>query len=283
MKFRAIIHDQNVMKELLNIIVTLSKLTKECIMRISSDTIHFIVNEDTGNTSPIVWAEICTRQNFIEYLMEGVNDQHQNIMLSFNPINLARAMSSLRTGAKYCKIKLTNVQYPCLTIDMEVKSTTSDRYQQIIHDVPVNVIPRVDWSSFPLPNIPNSDIFLTLASNRTIRSYIDKLKNHSPTITFYAKSNGEMSVAAETELMTITTRYRNLDVNKVKAMGKRRDSGTLEASCSVSSKKMAIFFSSLQFQTPEWSCGIVTDNAVHLQIDVNNGLAFHSIIPAVCF
>lgn len=223
------------------------------------------------------------RQNFIEYLMEGVNDQHQNIMLSFNPINLARAMSTLRTGAKYCKIKLTNVQYPCLTIDMEVKSTTSDRYQQIIHDVPVNVIPRVDWSSFPLPNIPNSDIFLTLASNRTIRSYIDKLKNHSPTITFYAKSNGEMSVAAETELMTITTRYRNLDVNKVKAMGKRRDSGTLEASCSVSSKKMAIFFSSLQFQTPEWSCGIVTDNAVHLQIDVNNGLAFHSIIPAVCF
>ncbi|XP_055840711.1 checkpoint protein HUS1 [Episyrphus balteatus] len=283
MKFRAVIHDQHVMRELLNVILTLSKLTKKCIMKISSQKIYFIVNEDTGNTSPLVWAEICTEQNFTEYLMEGVNDQHQDIMLSFNPTNLARAIMALRTGAKYCKIKLTNVQYPCLTIDMEVQSSISDRYRQIVHDVPVDVIPRVDWVAFPLPEIPNSDIFLTLASNRTIRSHIDKLKNHSPSITFYAKSNGEMSVAAETELMTITTRYKNLDVNKIKANAKRRESGTLEASCTVSSKKMAIFFSSLQFQTPEWSCGISPDNVVHLQIDVSHGLTFHSVIPAVYF
>lgn len=283
MKFRALINDQHVMKELLNVILALSKLTKKCIMKISSQTIHFIVNEDTSNSSPLVWAELCTEQIFTEYLMEGVNDQHQNIMLSFSPANFAKAISMLRSGAKYCKIKLTNVQYPCLTIDMEVQSSLSDRYRQIVHDVPVTVIPRVDWCVYPVPEIPNSDIFLTLASSRTIRSHIDKLKNHSPTISFYAKSNGEMSVAAETELMTITTRYRNLDVNKIKAKGKRRESGTLEASCTVSCKKMAIFFSSLQFQTPEWSCGITTDNVVHVQIDVSHGLTFHSIIPAVYF
>ncbi|XP_055913101.1 checkpoint protein HUS1 [Eupeodes corollae] len=283
MKFRAVIHDQHVMKELLNIILTLSKLTKKCIMKISSKKIHFIVNEDTGNTSPLVWTDVDTEQNFTEYLMEGVNDQHPDIMLSFNPIHMARAITALRTGAKYCKIKLTNVQYPCLTIDMEVQSSLTDRYRQIVHDVPVDVIPRVDWSSFPLPEVPNADIFLTLSSNRTIRSYIDKLKNHSPSITFYAKSNGEMSVATETELMTITTRYRNLDVNKIRGTGKRRDSGTFEASCTVSCKKMAIFFSSLQLSTPEWSCGISADSLVHLQIDVNNGLTVHSIIPAVYF
>lgn len=282
MKFRAVMKDSQYMKEFQNIISTLSKLTKECVMKISADKIYFIANEEFGSSAPLVWVEIEANLYFTEYSMEGANNTHPNIVLSVSAINLGRALAALRNNARYCKIKLTNIQFPCLTIESDVISQSSEQSRQVVHDVPVSVIPRSDWSAYAVPEIPKSKVILNVPSNRLMRSLIDKIKNLSPTIIFHATSAGEMNVVAETEMATITTRYKNLEIRALNPNDEDKQKEQIEASCSVDCKKTAIFFSALQVPTLELSCGIEDDHMIHMEVNVRQGIAIHSMLPAVC-
>lgn len=68
-----------------DIILTLSKLSKDCVMRLTSDVIYFIISEENcGPLSPIVWCELDRSSFFFEYLMEGVNEAYKEIYLGFN-------------------------------------------------------------------------------------------------------------------------------------------------------------------------------------------------------
>ncbi|XP_037942149.1 checkpoint protein HUS1 isoform X1 [Teleopsis dalmanni] len=282
MKFRAMMVDPQYMREFQNIVITLSKLTKECVLNISRNKIYFIANEESGTVAPLVWVEIDASLYFSEYAMEGAKDKYQQIMLAIPAVKLGRALGSLRSGALYCKIKLTNIQFPCLTVEFEVKSHVSDQIRKVVHDVPVNVIPRSDWSHYDVPEVPLSKIILNVPSNRLMRGLIDKMKNLSPTIVFHAMSTGELNLIAETEMATVTTRYKDLEVRAIHPSETDKEKEHIEASCSVDCKKTSLLFSSLQVPTLELSCGIDDERLLHMEVNVRQGVTIHSIIPAVC-
>ncbi|XP_013111968.1 checkpoint protein HUS1 isoform X2 [Stomoxys calcitrans] len=282
MKFRAVMEDAEYMREFLNIIVTLSKLTKECVINIEKDKVHFIANEESGTTAPLVWVDIDAKLYFPEYHLELPDKHHSQIMLSVSPANLSRAFSSLRSNARHCKLKLLNLQFPCLRVEVDVLTQNSNQIRNTSHDVPVTVIPRSDWDFYELPQKPNCKLVLNVPSNRLMRGLIDKIKNLSPTVIFYATSGGEMNLVAETELATITTRYKNLDIKELNPSEDERHKQQIEASCSVDCKKTSIFFSALQVPTGELACGIDDDRLIHLEVNIRHGIAIHSILPAVC-
>ncbi|XP_075145183.1 hus1-like checkpoint clamp component [Haematobia irritans] len=283
MKFRAVMEDGEYMKEFLNIIVTLSKLTKECVISIEKDKLHFIANEESGTTAPLVWVDIDAKLYFPQYRLELVDENHPQIMLSVSPANLSLALSSLRSHhARNCKLKLLHVQFPCLRIEIDVLTQNGEQTRQTSHDVPVTVIPRSDWDFYELPQKPNCKVVLNVPSNRLMRGLIDKIKNLSPTVIFYATSGGEMNLVAETEMATITTRYKNLDIKELKPSEDERNKEQIEASCSVDCKKTSIFFSALQVPTGELACGIDDDRLIHMEVNIRNGIDIHSILPAVC-
>lgn len=283
MKFRAVIHDQQLMREFLNTILTLSKLTKECVMNISEENVNFVINEESASVAPLVWIDINSSTYFDEYKMEGVDENYPNILLSFNPANLARALSVLRGAVTFVKMKLTNKQFPCITVEIELPSATSVQNRRIVHDVPVNVIPRRDWSAYRMPRIPDPNIILTMPSLKFLRNLVDKVKNISPSITFCATSLGELSIIAETESATIASHYRNLEIKKIdKSQMSDGGGNDVEASCLVDCKKAAIFLSALQMSNVELSCGIVQDHAIQMEVNVRRGLVINCIFPAVC-
>ncbi|XP_061394273.1 checkpoint protein HUS1 [Musca vetustissima] len=282
MKFKAAMDDAEYMREFLNIVITLSKLTKECVINIETDKVHFIANEESGTTAPLVWVDIDAKLYFSEYHVELADQNHPKIMLSTSPIDLSRALSSLRSNARRCKLKLHNIQFPCLRIEVDVLTQSSNQLRQTFHDVPVTVIPRSEWDFYELPQKPNSKLSLSVPSNRLMRGLIDKIKNLSPTVIFYATSAGEMNIVAETEMATITTTYKNLDIKEINPSEAEKNKDQIEASCSVDCKKTSIFFSALQVPTGELSCGIDDDRLIHMEVNIRNGIAIHSILPAVC-
>lgn len=290
MKFRAVLHDQQLMKEFLNAVLTLSKLTKECVMNISADKLIFIINEESSSSAPLVWAEIKSNIYFDTYTMEGVDAEHANIYLAFNPANLARSLAVISRGSvTYVKIKLTNKQFPCLTVDIQLPSANNVQNRQIVHDVPVDMIPRRDWGAYKMPHVPESQIVLTMPSLRFLRNLIDKIKNLSPSITFYANTNGELSIVAETDQATVASHYRNLEVKKVHYDENSENCGNrantekgMEVACLVDCKKTAVFLSALQINNLVMSCGIVQDHLIQMELEIRLGMVLHCIIPAVC-
>lgn len=283
MKFRAMMQDPEYMREFLYIIQTLSKLAKTCVMKISLDRVYFVANEESGSTAPLVWVEIDPQQYFAEYTMQGVDSENDpHIVLNIPTLNLGTALSLLRNNPSYCKLKLTNLQFPCLTIDIDAATKSSDKSRRAMHHVPVDVIPRCDWPHFAVPTVPACKLVLNVPSNRLIRGLIDKIKNLSPTIIFYATSAGEMNLVAETDMATITTRYQNLELRTMNPGESDKNKEQIEASCSVDCKKTALFFSALQIPSTELSCGIADDRLIHLEVNVRDGVTIHSKLPAVC-
>ncbi|XP_036342954.1 checkpoint protein HUS1-like [Rhagoletis pomonella] len=283
MKFRAMMQDPEYMREFLYIIQTLSKLAKTCVMKISMDKVYFVANEESCSTAPLVWVEIDPKLYFSEYTMQGVDDElDPHIVLNVPTLNLGTALSLLRNNPCYCKLKLTNLQFPCLTVDVDATTKSSDKSRRAMHHVPVDVIPRCDWPNYAVPRKPTCKLVLNVPSNRLIRGLIDKIKNLSPTIIFYATTSGEMNLVAETDMATITTRYQNLELRAMNASESDKEKDQIEASCSVDCKKTALFFSALQVPSTELSCGIADDRLIHLEVNIREGIAIHSILPAVC-
>ncbi|XP_067615855.1 checkpoint protein HUS1-like [Eurosta solidaginis] len=283
MKFRAMMQDPEFMREFLYIIQTVSKLAKSCIMKISMDTVYFVVNEESASTAPLMWVVIDPKLYFSEYTMQGVdNEDDPHIFLSVPTLNLGTALSLLRNNPSYFKLKLTNLQFPCLSVDIDATVRSSDKWRRAVHHVPVDVIPRCDWQHYVIPNVPTSKLVLNLPSNRLIRGLIDKIKNLSPNVIFYATSNGEMNLVAETDMATITTRYQNLELRSICPGEDDKEKEQIEASCSVDCKKTALFFSALQVPSMELSCGIADDRLIHLEVNIREGITIHSKIPSVC-
>lgn len=209
MKFRALMQDAMYMREFQAIVATLAKLAKECVMILGDRQMHFIVNEDQSSAaSPLVWATIAADEYFPEYRMEAARSDQEYIVLGMSSANLGRALSVLRGGGvSSCKLKLQRIQFPCISVIASVQSSSEAR--EVVHDVPVTIIPASDWSAYVVPRVPNSQLALSLPSLRLLRSLIDKLKNISPSLEFQASYDGELSVVAASEMSTVTSRFKN--------------------------------------------------------------------------
>lgn len=69
-----------------DIVTTISKLSKECVLRIAEDKLYFIVSDDNnGPAPPILWCEIPQAMFFSEFQMLGIDEEHKDIYLGFVP------------------------------------------------------------------------------------------------------------------------------------------------------------------------------------------------------
>lgn len=282
MKFRAVISEPQIIKEFYNLILTLSKLTKECIMTINKNYIQFIINEESCTSAPLVWIEIQNSSYFNEYTMSGINDKYENILLSFNPSNLSRALQVLRNPVTFLKMKLTNKQFACLTIEIELPLNNNIQNRLIIHDVPTIIIPVNDWDIYKLPYLPNSQIHIILSNLRFLKNLIDKLKNFTPSITFCGTNSGELSIISETDQATVATHFQNLHIKFNQNNDNDNNQKNIETSCSVDCKKMALFLSALQFPNLELCFSILQDHLIKIEIEFPSTMQMMCVIPAIC-
>merc|ERR1719209_1182410 len=100
----------------------MAKISKECVMRLTSEKVYFILSDQSASGGPAVWAEINQDCYFNEYNIEGVSEDQNEILLEFVPDKLAKTINSLKSGqVKSVKMKLTKKNnVPCLTFEVEL-------------------------------------------------------------------------------------------------------------------------------------------------------------------
>ncbi|KAM7390041.1 hypothetical protein PAMA_008286 [Pampus argenteus] len=208
MKFRGKIVDVACLNHFSRVVTTISKLTKTCVLRLTLDNLFFVLSGKVANGGVSMWCELSQANFFDEYQMEGVSSEANEICLEVTPENLSRALKTVQ-NAKAVKVKLTKRHCPCLTIAAELP-TLSSISRVVTHDIPVDVIPRRLWHEFKEPSMPDFDVSIYLPPLKTIKNVVDRMKNLSNFLVIEANLNGEMNLKIETDLVSITTHFKDL-------------------------------------------------------------------------
>ncbi|XP_070623220.1 checkpoint protein HUS1 isoform X2 [Erythrolamprus reginae] len=258
MRFRAKIIDVGCLNHFSRVISTIAKLTKICILRLTLDKLYFILSDKVANGGVSMWCELNQANFFDEFQMEGVSAENYEIYLELAPENLSRAFKTAQ-NAKTVKIKLANKQCPCLRIAIELPSlSTSSRI--VTHDIPVGVIPRKLWNDFREPSVPNFDVI-------------------------EANLNGEMELKIETDLVCITTHFRDLGnppwVSWDESQNSTHERDPMNmAEARIDIKRLLQFLAGQQVNPTKALCNIVSKRIVHF-ILLHEDVSLQYFIPAL--
>ncbi|CAN7983072.1 unnamed protein product [Ixodes hexagonus] len=208
MKFRARIVDIVCVQQFSKIVQTISKLAKIAAVRITLDTVYFIVNEEAVNGGGFLWADVPQETIFQEFNMQGVSEEFNEIYLEVVIEHLVRALRS-SIAAKSLKIKLTKKQTPCLSLEIELPSLVSTN-RTVVHDVPVSVIPRRLWGNFAEPEVEVANIITYMPSLKVLKTILEKMKNLNTYVTISISTDREMTMSVQTDMVTVTTHFKGL-------------------------------------------------------------------------
>uniref|UniRef100_A0A3Q4BUI4 Checkpoint protein n=1 Tax=Mola mola TaxID=94237 RepID=A0A3Q4BUI4_MOLML len=280
MKFRGKLVDVACVNHFTRVITTISKLTKTCVLRLTPDNLFFVLSGKVANGGVGMWCELPQANFFDEYQMEGVSSEDNEICLEVTPENLSRALKTIQC-AKAVKVKLTRKHCPCLTIAAELP-TLSSTSRVVTHDVPVDVIPRRLWHEFKEPSMPDFDVSIYLPPLKTMKNVVDRMKNLSNFLVIEANLNGEMNLKIETDLVSVTTHFKDLGNppwGKTSLSPGSRDPEAM-AQARVDIRKLQQFLMGQQVNPSKAMCNIVHEGVVHL-ILLHEDVSLQYFIPAV--
>ncbi|KAI4493754.1 hypothetical protein M0804_001930 [Polistes exclamans] len=270
MKFRCRMIDAIAMRDFTNIVTVISKIAKQCVLRITTEEISFNIGCDS---IPVLWAELSQSHFFTEYIMSGVSDQQNEIYLECEAAMLARSLSSLRLNSKSVKIKLTNKLQPCLTFEMELSSSTVES-RQCVHDVPVRVVPRKEWTTYRVPNISEFDISVDMPLLRNLRHIVERMKNMSPHLTLTADNTGMFILKVETDSANVSANFQGLQV-----WSSSQEDRVISATIDV--KKLLTFLAWDIVHPNSVRCNIIENRIVNLFLDLAGYLKVRYFVPAI--
>ncbi|XP_066935497.1 checkpoint protein HUS1-like isoform X2 [Clytia hemisphaerica] len=260
MKFRSKLVDIGCIHQLTKILGTISKITKTCTLILSEQQVVFTQNERATGGGASLWCELKQVDFFEDYRIEGKDDNNQ-IYLEIINENLLRALKSGQ-NAQCIKIKLVKKQTPCLMFEVSLPSMTAHT-RVVVHDIPVAVIPTRFWENFQRPILPAYDVLS-------------------------ASQNGNLSCKVETEEVTATTYFSNMEIekndNNMPHRSQRRsvdideDDELVEARIDV--QKLVTFLNVQQFNANKVMCGIVNGQSVHMFLQCGD-MFFQYFIPAM--
>lgn len=208
--------------------------------------------------------------------MCGVSEEQNEIYLECESAMLARCLNSLRITTKSMKIKLTNKIQPCLTFELELSSSSSAESQQCMHDVPVRVLPRKEWATHKIPNIPEFDISINMPQLKLLRNIVERMKNMSTLLTLTADKTGLFILKIEIESANVSTHFQGLEAS---CSSQVEDNSMISATIDV--KKFLTFLAWDIVHPNSVKCNIVEDKIVNLVLDLSGYLKVRYFIPAI--
>ncbi|XP_028289841.1 checkpoint protein HUS1 isoform X2 [Gouania willdenowi] len=275
MKFRGKIIDIACLNHFSRVVTTIAKLTKTCVLRLTPDNLFFVLSGKVANGGVSMWCELSQGNFFDEYQMEGVSSEDNEICLELSPENLSRALKTVQ-NAKSVKVKLTKKHCPCVTVSAELP-TLSSVSRVVTHDVPVEVIPRRLWHELKEPSVPDFHVSIYLPPLKTMKNVVDRMKNLS---NFLANLNGEMNLKIETDLVSVTTHFKDLG-NPPWGGGSEGGAdpeGMAEARVDI--RRLQQFLMGQQVTPTKAMCNIVHQRILHLVV-LHDDASLQYFIPAV--
>ncbi|XP_056155540.1 checkpoint protein HUS1 [Lampris incognitus] len=283
MKFRAKMVDIGCVNQFSRVVNTISKLTKTCVLRLTPHHLFFILSGKVANGGVSMWCELAQAKFFDEYQLVGLSAEANEVCLEVTPENLSRALKTAQT-ARAVKVKLTKKHCPCLTIIAELP-TMSSISRIVTHNIPVDIIPRRLWHELKEPGLPDFDVCIYLPPLKTMKNVVDRMNNLSNFLVMEANMNGVMNLKIETDLVSVTTHFRDLG-NPPWAAADSQGEGQSQrdpeamARVRVEIKKLQQFLMGQQVNPSKAMCSIVHQKVVHL-ILLQEDVSLQYFIPAV--
>uniref|UniRef100_A0A3P9P0B4 Checkpoint protein n=1 Tax=Poecilia reticulata TaxID=8081 RepID=A0A3P9P0B4_POERE len=156
--------------------------------------------------------------------------------------------------------------------------TLSSVGRVVTHDVPVDVIPRRLWQEFQESGVPDFDVSVYLPPLKTMKSVVDRMKNLSNFLVMEANLNGDMNLKIQTDLVSVTTHFKDLG-NPDGGPTQSRDPEVM-AEVTVDIRKLLQFLMGQQVNPSKALCNIVHQNVVHLVL-LHEDVSLQYFIPAV--
>ena len=180
MKFRAKMTDHYAIKQFHNIMVSMTRLSKQCYLRLTKDSFYFIADDYSSIGGASVWCEMEYDKFFKECVQEGVTEDDPDIYIHLEPGPLTQTLAVLKTtnsSVKSLKIKLTRKeQIPCLSFTVEM----SPSVRHCVQDVPIHLVPRKEWSDIAQPTydlVRNEYISIIISDLKKLKYALDRYKN----------------------------------------------------------------------------------------------------------
>ncbi|XP_067861540.1 checkpoint protein HUS1 isoform X2 [Heptranchias perlo] len=275
MKFRAKMVDVGCLNHFTRIVNTISKLTKSCILRLTTDKLYFILSDKVASGGVAMWCQL--------FQIEGVSAEYNEIYLELTPENLSRSLKTAQ-NAKAVKIKLTMKHCPCITIAVELPSLSSHS-RIVTHDIPVSIIPRKLWNDFEEPSVPDFDVSIYLPVLKIMKSVVERMKNLSNHVIIEANQNGEMNLKIDTDLVSVTTHFKELGNPPWVAEGTPPGSFQIRdpdimAEARVDIKRLLQFLAGQQVNPSKAICNIVSKRVIHFVL-LHEDVSLQYFIPAL--
>ncbi|XP_059140920.1 checkpoint protein HUS1-like [Physella acuta] len=285
MKFRGKIVDIGCIHHFTNIVGTISKLVKTCILRITEDKVFFILSERIGEGGAQIWCELPQSHFFDEFAMEGVSQDANEIYLEVSPDLMLRSLKTAHS-AKWIKIKLTKKHVPCLTMEIDLPSGSSNQ-RLVVHDVPVTVVARKHWPDFTEPEMPKFDVSIAMPQLKVLKNVVDKMKNLNNYLSLSANNNGEMKLSVETEMVSVSTHFQNLhNPTWTREGGSQQLSQSSDQNSNefftarVDIRKFAMFLNSQQVNPSRVVCNVVHHRMIHFFL-MHDDVSLQYFLPVV--
>ncbi|XP_064202172.1 checkpoint protein HUS1 [Anguilla rostrata] len=282
MKFRAKMVDVGCLNHFTRVVNTISKLTKTCTLRLTTNNLFFMLSDKVANGGVSMWCELSQANFFDEFQLEGVSAEANEIYLELQPEYMSRALKTAQ-NAKSLKIKLTKKHCPCLTVAAELPSVSSVS-RLVTHDIPVDVIPRRLWQDFKEPSVPDFDVSIYLPPLKTMKNVVDRMKNLSNQLVVEANRNGEMNLKIETDLVSVSTHFKDLgnptwsdDASQGQSQGRAPEA---MAHARVDIKKLQQLLAGQQVNPSKAMCNIVNKRMLHF-ILLHEDVSLQYFIPAM--
>ncbi|XP_050644776.1 checkpoint protein HUS1B [Macaca thibetana thibetana] len=277
MKFRAKITGKGRLELFIHVSGTVARLAKVCVLRVRPDSLCFGPAGFRGLREAGLWCEV-RRGAFQQFHMEGVSEELDEIHLELTAEHLSRAARSA-AGASSLKLQLTHRRRPCLTVAVALASPLG-RARSVVHDLPVQVLPRRAWRDCPPPSLRAADASIHLPRWRTLRSIVERMANVGDHVLVEANLRGRMTLSMETEVVSIKSYFKNLG-NPPESAGvpPHRDLESM-VQVRVDNRKLLQFLEGQQINPTMALCNI-WDNSLLQLVLVQEDVSLQCFIPAL--
>ncbi|XP_070323440.1 checkpoint protein HUS1 isoform X4 [Odocoileus virginianus] len=151
----------------------------------------------------------------------------------------------------------------------------------VTHDIPVKVIPRKLWTDLQEPTVPDADVSIYLPVLKTMKSVVEKMKNISSHLIIEANLNGELNLKIETELVCVTTHFKDLGNPPLASENASQDRNSEQmAEVHIDIRKLLQFLAGQQVNPTKATCNIVKNKIVHFDL-LHEDVSLQYFIPAL--
>nr|XP_044991764.1 checkpoint protein HUS1 isoform X2 [Jaculus jaculus] len=159
--------------------------------------------------------------------------------------------------------------------------TVSNSSRIVTHDIPIKVIPRRLWKDLQEPSLPDADVSIYLPVLKTMKSVVEKMKNISNHLVIEANLNGELNLKIETELVCVTTHFKDLGNPPLASANTCQDSRPEEmAKVHIDIRKLLQFLAGQQVNPTKALCNIVNNRILHFDL-LHEDVSLQYFIPAL--